>query len=256
MNPGLTSHRSHDSGAIIRRWHAVARAARLQVQTLHVTAGGFPVLFLETRHQTQSGLYLSAGVHGDEPAPVTALLEWAEANLSLLRQGSFVLVPLFNPEGLRANTRTDENGLDLNRTFHDLENPHFTAWHRAMAGRKFRLGVMFHEDYDAQGIYAYELSGRSGLTTAPLLQAARKFMPPDARRTIDDFPARDGVIKRSRIPQRITGLPEALVVFRQYAEGTFTIETPSEFSLTDRVAAHKAVLDALVEITCEPKPKA
>jgi protein MpaA len=247
MNPGLTSHRCHDSGAIIRRWRAVARAARLRLHTLHVTQGGFPVLFLETQHQSKAGLYLSTGVHGDEPAPVTALLEWAEANLPLLRQESFVLVPLFNPDGLRANTRNDEHGRDLNREFHDTQHPHFTEWHRVMAGRKFRLGVMFHEDYDAQGIYAYELSGRSGLTTGPLLQAASDWMPRDTRRSIDGFPAKAGVIKRSRIPKGLTGLPEALVVFRQYAQATFTIETPSEFSFTDRVAAHRAVLDELTK---------
>ncbi len=245
MNPRLASHRSHDSMAIIRRWRAVARAARMQLEVLYATPSGFPVIFLETRHQTGDGVYLSAGVHGDEPAPVTALLEWAEANVALLRTGSFVLLPLFNPAGLKANTRTDEFGLDLNRAFQDRGHPHFVGWHRVMQGRKFRLAVMLHEDYDAQGIYAYELSGRSGLTTAPLMAAASPIIPADQRRFIDGFPARHGVIKRTRLPKNLPGMPEALVVYQRYAMGTFTFESPSEFCLADRIAAQRAVIESV-----------
>jgi hypothetical protein len=215
------------------------------VHELYTTPSGYPVRLYETKHQTDSGLYFSAGVHGDEAAPVTALLEWAEGNTALLGRESFVILPLFNPAGLMANTRTDEHGVDLNRVWHQTENPHFTQWHRVMTGRRFRLGVMFHEDYDAQGIYAYELSGRSGQTTDALLTAAAKFIPRDQRRTIDGWPARHGVIKRTRIPKNLPGLPEALVLHQTHALGTFTLETPSEYSLLDRIAAHRAAMDAL-----------
>lgn len=240
----LTRHRCHDSADIIRRWKAVAKAARLRVQTLYVTPSGDPVLFLESSHQTADGLYLSAGVHGDEPAPVTAMLEWAEENVALLRAGSFVIVPLFNPVGLRANTRTDEHGTDLNRQFHDATHPHIAGWYAAMQGRRFRLCIMLHEDYDAQGVYAYELSGRSGLTTAPYLTAAARHVPLDPRRTIDGFAARYGVI-RPRVPHHLPGLPEALVLYQQYAPAAFTFETPSEFSLLERTASHRAVLEVM-----------
>ena len=130
----LRSHRCHDVPFLLKRWRAVARAARLSLQTIHVS-GGFPVLFLHSADSTEPRLYLSAGVHGDEPAPVVALLEWAEENIARLRGMPVALFPLFNPSGLALNTRADHEGTDLNRRFHDATHPHIAAWQRAEFGR-------------------------------------------------------------------------------------------------------------------------
>jgi murein peptide amidase A len=249
MNPALANHRCHDSAAILRRWRAVGRAAKLRCEVIYQTPAGFPVLFFSTRVQSAAGLYFSAGVHGDEAAPVTALLEWAEGNIALLQRESFVLVPLFNPAGLQANTRADEHGQDLNRCFQDAAHPHLAGWHRAMLGRRFRAAVMLHEDYDAQGVYAYELSGlngKSALSCEPMLEAAAAWIPRDLRRKIDGFSARQGVIRPRVVPGAMPGLPEALVLRQEYAAATFTFETPSEFGLLERVAAHRAILDQVV----------
>ena len=235
-------HHSHDSAQILKRWHAVARQARLTLETLYLTPDGFPVLLARTRRQAPGGLYLSTGVHGDEPAPVAALLEWAEENIACLREANAWLLPLFNPDGLVRNTRVDRAGTDLNRMFHDATHPHLAPWHQAMRGAQFQLGIMLHEDYDAQGMYSYEVSRDRAITTQAYLDAAARFIPKDQRRKIDGFPSCNGVILRRRIPRHLPGLPEALVLYQQHTPSAFTFESPSEFSLQQRVAAHRAII--------------
>jgi hypothetical protein len=241
----LRSHRCHDAAHLIRRWKAVGRAARLVCRTI-CQAAGFPVLALHSRRDRRAGdgIYLSAGVHGDEPAAVCGLLAWAEENEERLAQANVFLVPLFNPGGLVANTRVDEDGVDLNRLFHDRTHPHIGAWHAALSGWRFRLGVMLHEDYDAQGIYCYELNAGEPLAEA-FLQQAQAAIPRDARTKIDGRSARGAIIRRGKAPVDLPGLPEAIQLYHHGADATLTFETPSEFSLTDRINAHKLFIDAV-----------
>ena len=198
---------------------------------------------LSTQHPSTHGLYISAGVHGDEPAPVAALIDWAEDNIALLLQAHATILPLFNPHGLSLNTRTDEVGTDLNRNFHDPSHPHIGPWKQSMNGRTFSVGLMLHEDYDAQGMYAYELSGTSGIRAETFLKASDAFIPRDHRPKIDGHISKQGVIAKRNIPRHLPGLPEAIVVYREHAPATLTFESPSEYSLESRVRAHKAIID-------------
>ncbi len=237
----LQAHRCHDVPFLLKRWHAVAKAARLKLETACVS-GGHPVIFLYTPNVDRPRLYLSAGVHGDEPAPVSALLEWAEENTELLRRLPVALFPLFNPAGLALNTRADHRHIDLNRRFHDASHPHIKAWWRCIGEMKFNTAVCLHEDYDAQGTYCYELnrSSRHFLADA-VLRACDHIIPRDPRGTIESRRVTNGIIRRKRIPD-LPGLPEAIALYMHSTERSLTFETPSEFSLADRVAAHKALI--------------
>jgi len=240
----LRSHRCHDVPFLLKRWHAVAKAARLPVRVIHVS-GGHPVLFIHSRESHSPRLYFSTGVHGDEPAPVSGLLEWAEENVPLLRRLPVAIFPLFNPAGLSLNTRADHRGIDLNRRFHDASHPHIKAWWKCIGDMTFSTGLCLHEDYDAQGIYCYELYRKPRLRLADAgLQACENFIPRDPRRRIDLRRAINGVIRRKRVPD-LPGLPEAVALYLHNTQSTLTFETPSEFSLADRVAAHKAFLTSV-----------
>lgn len=59
-----------------------------------------------------------AGVHGDEPEGMLALLDFAEQCDSARLRGAVVLVPVANPPAFAAHQRRSPlDGLDLNRTF-------------------------------------------------------------------------------------------------------------------------------------------
>ena len=65
----LRGHRSHDISQVLRRWRKVGRSGGLTVKTL-AEEGGYPVIALTNRREMKgAGLYLSAGIHGDDPGP-------------------------------------------------------------------------------------------------------------------------------------------------------------------------------------------
>jgi len=244
----LQSQKSHDVRHLMARWKRVAKAAKLVVRKLGEDAG-MPVYYLEPRSPRGPAgqeIYLSTGVHGDEPGSVLGLLHWAEANIELLREIDIVLVPIFNPYGLVENTRRDSTGRDLNRSFHLTRHPLLGPWHSMLKGRRFRLALCLHEDYDAQGIYLYELSRHPGSLGQKLLDAADKIIPAEPRRTIEGrLLTSPGLLLRRR-PPNMPDEPESITLHREHTDMSITFETPSNFSIYHRVRAHQAAIDTAV----------
>ena len=239
----LLRHRSHDPSHLLQRWRAVAGAARLRLSVIHETAG-FPVYFFTSKCVSSRPLYLSSGVHGDEAGSVLGLLEWAEHSRSWLRGADVIIIPLFNPAGLERNTRTDAEGADLNRLFDHPTHPHIAGWRHAMAPYQPRAAVCLHEDYDARGLYAYELNRNLKLQIAePCLSQAEGILPRDPRRMIEGRPAHDAIIRRRRLPM-FENLPEAVALYQSGTPCTLTFETPSEYSLATRALAHARLVAA------------
>ncbi len=243
---GVWRHRAHDVAHVLRRWRAVARAGRMAWSVIYETAG-FPVYFLRSQGVGERPLYLSAGVHGDEAGAVLGLLEWAERSVDYLRRADVVVFPLFNPAGLALNTRGDLEGVDLNRLFDSPSHPHIAAWRRAMAGYVPRAAVCLHEDYDAQGLYGYELNRDGGLHVAErCLARAEGLLPRDLRSRIEGRAARRGVIRRRRLPMW-EHLPEAVALYQAGTDCTLTFETPSEGCLQARSRAQVCLVEAVCE---------
>ena len=243
-------HRSHDYRHLIARWRRVARVAGVRFRLL-AKDDGFDLFYLDTPRLTETpGLYLSAGIHGDEPAAPEALLRWAEKNAARLAQWPLLIFPCLNPWGLRNNTRTDSQGRDLNRLFHLDTHPVVAAVRKITRPHHFKIALPMHEDYDAQGIYLYEvMRGRRSFGDT-LLRSAGKFLPRDPRRKIDGNIAKRGLIRRRISPAKFAkmGYPEAIWLHLFHSEHTFTFETPSEAALEQRVRAHMAVLDECVRM--------
>ncbi len=241
----LRAQRPHDPAYLLGRWRALAPRAGMAMESFATTPGGD--LFALRSAAPPPGakrVYLSAGVHGDEPGAALGLLLWAERSTELLRGLDVRLFPLLNPWGLANNARTDARGRDLNRLFHSRANP-FPAWRRALGRRPFELAICLHEDYDAGGCYIYEL-GRAAFAE-PLLRAAAAHIPADPRRHIDDSEAEGGVVRMEEIDREsfpLPGLPEAVWLFFERCPHSLTLETPSECALSQRAAAHGAMLDA------------
>jgi murein peptide amidase A len=240
-----TQHRSHDYRYLIRCWREFCREAGLQMRPF-IKQEGLPVYVItspETRRDTRETLYISAGVHGDEAAPPWGLLEWAKSNVKLLQTQRLMIFPVMNPQGLMLNTRADYRGIDINRHFNSEDDPLMLAWRKLLEGRRISLALCLHEDYDGQGCYIYELTTLQQGYGQRILRDTSRIIPADARKKIDGRAATAGLIIR-RIPPEMTGLPEAIVLHYLGAPVSMTFESPSEFSLTERVAVQKAFLES------------
>lgn len=77
----------------------------------------------QNKKEGQSKRILVFGlIHGDEPLAGEMVLEWAQRLFALRdkkieARNDWRLVPMLNPDGLYAKTRTNAHGIDLNRNF-------------------------------------------------------------------------------------------------------------------------------------------
>jgi murein peptide amidase A len=200
-------------------------------------------------------VYLSAGIHGDEPAGPLALLE-------LLRTGFFAtadchwwLCPALNPSGLSAATRENASGVDLNRDYWLRGTPEIIAhalWLDALAIPD--LFISLHEDWESAGFYFYEINlGTDDPDRARhILDAVRPWFPPEPGPEIDGHDSREpGWIYHAAEPDLPQGWPEAIYLANLGCPLSFTFETPSHAGLDRRIAAHVAAVAAVCEVVVD-----
>jgi hypothetical protein len=194
-------------------------------------------------------IYLSTGIHGDEPAGPLALLELLQDD-TLSRIHDIILCPAMNPSGLTANTREDANGIDLNRDYTNF-NSHETVTHRDWCHQHIQtldLALHLHEDWEAKGFYLYELNFENHPSHSPaILKAVAQHIAIETSILIDNHPAHGGIIRHETIPDIPEGLPEAIYFYKHFGGINHTFETPSNFAIEKRVAALKAAVLAAMD---------
>lgn len=233
----------------MKRWRAVARAAGLKMQS-YSEVGGYPVYCVRSKHLPASGaIYISAGIHGDEPGGTEGCIAWAEKNVNILAQFPFLIFPCLNPWGLINNSRNDDLRRDLNRNFQSDEIPSLREQKLIIKPHQFALALALHEDYDGQGVYIYEVQNAKPFWGDNLVKAGGKFLPIEGRTRVDGRNFRAGVFRGTKRLMKIfetIGLPETPYLRLYHSERTFTIETPSEFALDLRVQTQVAIIEECV----------
>jgi protein MpaA len=190
-------------------------------------------------------IYVSSGIHGDEPAGPLAVARLLAENLWPQNTVLWV-VPCLNPGGFLANTRENPDGLDLNRDYRtprSAEVRAHIAWLEELPA--FEVALCLHEDWESHGFYLYEINpdqrpSRAGETLA----AAAQFCPVDVNDVIEGWPAKDGIIRPQVLPRKRPDWPEALYFITAKTRLCYTLEAPSDFPLTARVAALTAATRA------------
>src|ERR1019366_5902496 len=71
-------------------------------------------------------VYLSSGIHGDEPAGPLAMRQLLQEN-TWPADISFWICPCLNPTGFPINRRENSGGIDLNRDYRHLQSAEVRA---------------------------------------------------------------------------------------------------------------------------------
>lgn len=202
------------------------------------------------RRGTEQGrrrLYLSTGIHGDEPAGPLAVRQliadnpWPEAV-------EVWLCPCLNPGGFRRNRRENPAGLDLNRQYLHLRaaetRSHIDWLHRQPS---FDVTLCLHEDWESHGFYLYELNPDQLPSFAEaVVRDVSAVCPIDLSSEIEGRPATGGIIRPSTDPRSRPDWPEAFWLLTHKTRLSYTFEAPSDFALPLRIAALVAGVKAVL----------
>jgi murein peptide amidase A len=212
---------------IAQRWKRLRTTRDVRVREVACVGAARTLLCAEMGDSAAPAVHLSAGVHGDEPAGVLALLDVVEAG-ELDPQFSYRIWPCTNPTGFDARTRESADGIDINRTFgRGGTSPEAKAIVMSNRDRKFIAAIDLHEDDGAREAYCYEYGTRViGERVAP------QCLCPDPEQEAET----------------IGGLSLSLLLRRGAAEHVLTLETPAHEPLEARAATHVHMLKETLAI--------
>jgi protein MpaA len=239
-----------DIGAVQNDCAAAARAHGWAVEELPVPgkAGLWVFVRAGSREASSADLgqgfrptrrvYLSSGIHGDEPAGPLAMCRLLQQN-QWPAHCELWLCPCLNPTGFLHNRRETPEGVDLNREYLEPTAPE-TRTHISWLERQpaFDICLCLHEDWEAHGFYLYELNPDNQLSLAEaMIGAVSTVCPIDTSELIEGRPAREGIIRPNLDPRSRPQWPEAFYLLTHKTRLSYTLEAPSDYPLEARVEA-------------------
>jgi protein MpaA len=240
-----------DPTALVARFEAAGAKAGFRSESFGTTASCALIALTRRTAGPRPRIYLSAGIHGDEPAPPLALLALLEAG-EFDGRATWFICPLLNPDGIARGTRENASGADLNRDYRHLESPEVRSHVRWLESQpNFDLAVCVHEDWESTGFYLYELNPAKRPSLAePMIAAVKKVCPIDPSPLIEGREARGGIIRPTANPLEREKWPEAIYLQAHHTGLSYTIESPSALALETRVAALRAALRTAIARVC------
>ena len=210
--------------------------------------------------EASASVMLSAGVHGDEPAPPLAIARMASEGL-FRNDVDWTIFPALNPAGLEHGTRENADGIDLNRDYRSKltyeVRIHTQYIENLLEGTPLDLALCLHEDYESTGFYIYRVDQTEAATDicTHMLARASEYMSIEPSEEIDGLPAKNGIINPVEVyPETLESredLPEAAYLYRDYAKRSYTTETPSSAYIETRISAQVAAILSAVETVCQ-----
>jgi hypothetical protein len=188
---------------------------------------------------------LFAGMHGDEPEGVHALIQFVsllELKPELATGYCLFLYPVCNPTGFEDRTRHARSGKDLNREFwRGSTEPEVRLLQSELVAHSFDGIISLHTDDTSHGFYGF--AHGATLTKSliePALESAAQFLPRNELEIIDGFRARKGIIR--------DGYEGALCAPPKVRPRPFeiTLETPSAAPTYLKEAAFVAALRTIL----------
>lgn len=251
MNPVKASAPPLDPAVVLAHVAEIAPKRGFRVEKFG-EVGGHPLLALTKRTPgRRPKIYISTGIHGDEPAGPAALLKLLE-NGFFDSRATWFLCPLLNPLGLARGTRENPDGVDLNRDYREPRSSEIRA-HIAWLERqpRFDLSLCLHEDWETSGFYIYELNpAKKPPLAEPIIRAVSDVCPIELAELIDGRPGKDGIIRPADEPTERPLWAEAIYLRVHHSDQSCTTESPSARPMEQRIAAQCAAVETAVKLVC------
>ncbi len=200
----------------------------------------------------------SAGARGDEPAPVQATLQFLEEerwrNWPNVRMR---ILPCLNPTGFDLQTRENDQGQDVNRTFKWGNSPESLAAMVLIGLERTDLWIDAHEDPVEDGFYCF--SRLPAAWGPPLVAAVAGEGPIYPRPEVDEMAVREGIvqfdtgrqIERRRRMRQSGSWGLSAHITAQISDKSVTLETPGVIELETRIRMQLAAYSALLDLVTE-----
>lgn len=246
INKGRYHGEGINVGEYLREFHAAAQTRGWSAEKFATIEGYDLYGYQRAPKNARRIVYISTGIHGDEPAGTIALRRLVEQDI-WPADTHFILCPCINPTGLAAVTRENKHGVDLNRDYRHPKSEEVRAhveWLRSLP--EIDLALHVHEDWEAEGYYVYEVNPRNLPALARrIIEAVREMCPIQGSATIDGlWDCVDGIIRPHLKPEERPNWAEAVYMVVHKARQTLTLEAPSDFPLLFRAEAHVRAIGA------------
>ncbi len=238
--------RVRDYGDVVRRLQALPRRQWRLRQAGEVW--GYPWFALDRRVGPGAPtVFLSGGMHGEEPAGVEGVLQWLESGEWARWRVNWFVFPCINPYGWERNQRTNAQRRDINRQFRGAnDTPEMLLVKRLVIHKRFLFSIEFHEDVDASGYYLYEACRTPPFIGERILRSVRRVIHLNPDPVIDGSPASgNGLIRRNpdlAALRKRRRWPMAYHLFLNSTGHILGSETPVTVPLQQRAAAHRTAL--------------
>ena len=112
----------------------------------------------------------------------------------------------------------------------------------------FDLCLCLHEDWESRGFYLYELNPEGCPSLADkMLAKVERVCPIDPSEIIEGRVAQGGIIRPSLDPRTRALWPESFYLLNHKTRLSYTLEAPSDYALSIRVAALVAAVRATLQ---------
>ena len=209
-----------------------------QIETVYTNDDLQIVAFKRSTKEAKKNIYISTGIHGDEPAGPLAIEELLKEN-AWPSDANLWILPCINPTGFEMQKRENGWDVDLNRDYKKPTTPEIEA-HVSWLERQpnFDLAFCLHEDWEAKGFYLYEAKPKVNIPISEkIIEKVKDVFPIDSSENIDGYTARNGIIDFDHRLPVMTHWPEAIYLSEKKDAMCYTLETSSDFYLFDRVSA-------------------
>ena len=202
----------------------------------------YPLIKIVTGNGNFRRALISAGMHGDEPAGIEAILKFLENKSYDIYKKTWEItfLPCINPYGYEFGTRENHQRKDLNRLFKIEKPPLEVLFAQSILDSKFDLTLELHEDNESSGYYLYqkERNPNNQHLGVEILKSIEKIMPINTDNEIDGSTALDGIINNDLDLSKMDWWPMALYGISRGAQISLTLEAATQYELSSRVEAH------------------